>query len=334
MRFKRLVTTVDSHTEGEPSRVVIGGIPNIPGKTMAEKRDFVRRNLDYLRNALCDEPRGHTNMFTAILTAPVTEEAHFGTVMMYPGGYSDMCGHGAMGIATTAVETGIVEPREPVTEVVFDTPAGTVHARVNVEDGKAKSTTIQNIPSFLYKTALIKVPDLGEIPVDIAYGGYFYGIMEVKYLGLTAEVSSIQSSLSLIKQTIESINQQVKVKHPELDHVKAEVVLLLITDKPHNPKANTIAISTGPTGLIDRSPCGTGTCAKMATLYARGELGLRETYVTESVIGSLFYGELTKEVALGNFKAVVPEVTGRVFMTGIHNFVIDEDDPFKYGFKL
>ncbi|GAF84902.1 unnamed protein product, partial [marine sediment metagenome] len=223
MRFKRLITTVDSHTEGEPTRLVTGGIPNIPGKTMAEKRDFVSQNLFYLRGILTDEPRGHPNMFAAILTAPVTDEADFGTVMMYPGGYSDMCGHGAMGIATTAVEIGIVEPREPVTEVVFDTPAGTIHARVKVENGKAKSATIQNIPCFLYKTALIKAPDLGELPVDIAYGGYFYGIVEAKHLGITTEANSIQNSLSLVKQVIKSINQQATVKHPKLDYVRAEV---------------------------------------------------------------------------------------------------------------
>jgi len=334
VKFKRLLTTVDSHTEGEPTRLVTGGIPNIPGKTIAEKTEFFIKNLDYLRNALCDEPRGHANMFTAILTSPVTGEADFGVVTMYPGGYEGMCGHGAMGIATTVVEMGIVEPKEPVTEVVFDTLGGTIHARVNVENGKAKSVTIRNVPSFLYKTAVVKVPDLGEVPVDIAYGGNWYGIVEAKHLGIRTDVGSIQKSLSLISQVVESINQQVEIKHPELDYIRTEVKELLINDKPRNPKANVINISTGITGLIDRSACGTGTSAKMATLYVRGEVGLGETYVTESAIGSLFYGKLIKEVNVGGLQAAIPEVTGRVFITGIHNFVLDEDDPFKYGFKL
>ena len=334
MKFKRLLTTIDSHTEGEPTRLVIGGIPNIPGKTMAEKRDFMKQNLDYLRTALCDEPRGHPNMFASILTPPVTDKADFGVVMMYPGGYIDMCGHGSMGIAVTAIEMGIVEPKEPMTEVVFDTPAGTIHVKVNVEEGKAKSATIQNIPCFLYKTAMIRVPDLGELPVDIAYGGNFYGIVEAKHMGITADASSIQKSFSLVKQIVESINQQVEVKHPELDYIRAEVEEILIHDEPRNPKANIINVSAGISGLIDRSPCGTGTSATMATLYAKGELELEQTYVTESVTGSLFYGKLIKEVKVGGLKAVIPEVTGRVFITGMHNFVIDEDDPFKYGFKL
>jgi len=334
MRFKRLITTIDSHTEGEPVRMVTGGIPNILGKTMAEKRDFVKQNLDHLRTALCDEPRGHPNMFAAILTSPVTDGANFGVIMIDPEGYLDMCGHGSMGIATTAVEMGIVEVREPVTEVVFDAPAGTIRARVNIEDGKARSVTIQNVPCFLYETALIEVAGLGKIPVDITYAGNIRCMVEARHLGVKTDPQSIQKSLGLIRQVVESINQQVKFEHPELENLRTEATGLMINDEPCNPKANVKNISAVVSGLIDRSPCGTGTSAKMATLYAKGELGLGETYITESVIGTLFYGKLVREVKVGDLKAVIPEVTGRAFITGMHSFVIDEDDPFKYGFKL
>ncbi len=333
MKFQRLITTVDSHTEGEPVRLVIGGIPNIPGRTMAEKKDFVRQNLDHLRTALIYEPRGHPAMFVSMMTSPVTDEADFGVVMMYLGGYLDMCGHGIMGVATTAVEMGMVEPKEPVTEVVIDTPAGTIRTRVNIMGGKVKSVTIQNIPCFLYKTAMIEVPGLGKLPVDISFGGSFYGIVEAKHLGIRADISSIRKSSSLIAEIVKSINQQVEVKHPELDYIRGEV-LILIHDKSRNPEADILNVSTGITGLIDRSPCGTGTCATMAALHAKGELGIGETFVTESIIGSLFSGKLIKEINVGGIKAVIPEVTGRTFITGIHNFVIAEDDPFKYGFRL
>ena len=333
MRFKSLLTSVDSHSEGEPTRFVVSGVPTIRGRTMAEKRDYMKQNLDYLRTALVDEPRGHANMFASVLTPAVTDEADFGVVMMYPGGYIDMCGHGAMGIAVTAVEMGIVESKEPVTEVCFDTPAGTIHVRVDVEDGKARSATIRNIPCFLLKTVTVRVPDIGELPVDIAYGGNFYGIVEAKDMGIAATTIDSRTSYGLIRQIIESINQQVEVKHPGLEHIRAEVEEILIHDEPRDPRANIINVSTGITGLIDRSPCGTGTSASMAALYAKGELGLGETYVTESVIGSLFYGKLIEEAKVGELKAVVPEVKGRVFITGIHDFVIDEDDPFRHGFQ-
>ena len=333
MKFKRWLTTIDAHTEGEPVRLVTGGIPNIPGKTMSEKKDFVSQNLDHLRSALCDEPRGHEAMVVLIMTPPVTDDAAFGVLfMLSPKQYPDMCVHCSIGVATIAVEMGIVEPKEPVTEVVFDTPAGTIHARVNVENGNARSVTIENVPSFLYKTALIRVPGLGELPVDIAFGGNFFGIVEARDIGVKPRADDIARAEDLLIQITESINQQVESQHPELDFIRG-VHLLIINDKPRNPKANILNIECRGRRM-DRSPCGTGTSAKMATLWTKGELGLGETYVSESIIGSLFYGKLTKEVRVGNFKAVVPEITGRAFITGIHNFVINEDDPFKYGFRL
>ena len=335
MKFKRLITTVDAHTEGEPVRLITGGIPNIPGKTMQEKREFFSQNLDYLRSALVDEPRGHEAMFVLMMTPPVTSEADFGVIfMMSPKYYPDMCGHGSIGAATIAVEMGIVEAKEPVTEVVIDTPTGTIHTRVNVKDGKAKSVTIQNIPCFLYKSAVVNVPGLGELPVDISFGGDFYAIVEAKDLGIKSGANDIARAEDLFAQIKKSINQQVEIQHPEMDFVKG-VNVFIIHDKPHNPKANILNIAyVGPGKNMDRSPCGTGTSATMATLYAKGELGLGETYVTESVTGSLFQGKLIKEAKVGNFKAVVPEITGRAFIMGMHSFVMDEDDPFKYGFRL
>ena len=333
MKFERLMTTIDAHAEGMPIRLVTGGIPNIPGQTMAEKRDFVKQNLDHLRTFLVYEPRGHTNMFASILTTAVTDEAAFGVVFLSPWGYINMCGHGSMGIATIAVETGMVEAREPVTDILIDTPAGPVRVRVNVKNGKAKSTTLESVPSFLYGTELIKVPDIGELPVDIAYGGNNFAIVEAKDLGITTCVDDVLNSESLLTQIKESVNRQVKVQHPKIDDIKG-IEGVLISDSPANPKANVKNVALGPHGNIDRSPCGTGTCARLATQYFKGKLGLGETLATESIIGSIFYAKAVKEVSVGAIRAVVPEVTGSAFITGIHNFVMDEDDPFKYGFRL
>ena len=338
MRFKNLITAIDSHTEGQCTRMVIGGYPNIPGKTIAEKREYVRENLDHLRTALLHEPRGTVNSFGCIITPPVTDEAAFGVIWMQAGPqkefrYITMCGHGTIGIATTAVEMGIVEPKEPVTEIAIDTPAGLVRARVKVENGRAKSVTIQNVPSFFYKTAVVKVPDLGELRTNIAFRENNYAIKEATDLGITTTMTDIRKARELIGQVLESINEQEKIQHPEKAFIKG-VLSLLINDKPSHPEANVKNIYVDENGRVDRSPCGTGTCARMAARYGKGELGIGETFITESITGSVYYGKLIKEVNVGGFKAAVPEVTGWAFVTGISQFMIDEDDPLKYGFWL
>jgi proline racemase len=335
MQFERLVTAIDGHTGGGSWRLVTGGVPNSPGKTMADKRDFWKKNLDHLRRALSSEPR--LIEVVCVLTPPVTDGAAFGNLYMNKDLYSDMCGHGVIGVATAAVEMGMVEPVEPVTEITIDTPAGPVHAKVNVENGRAKSATIQGVPSFLYKTELIQVPDLGELPVDIAYGGNFFALVQAKSLGIRAQAGDILNSASLVKQVIKSINQQVEVKHPELDYIKKGLYLLLIVDTPTNPKAHSRNIAVWESGNfigIDMSPCGTGVFAKTASLYVKGGLRLGETFVSEGINGAFFYGKVLKETSIGSYKGVLPELTGNAYMTGIHNIVLDEADPFKYGFVL
>jgi proline racemase len=340
MGFKRLVSTIDAHVEGAPLRFVTGGILDIPGKTMAEKQDFMKQNLDYLRSALVNEPRGHKDMLSFVLTSPVTDEAAFGAIIINPLGYVTMCGHGSIGVSTIAVETGMVEVREPVTELVIDTVAGPIHARVNVAEGRGTSSTIRNVPSFLWKSALVKVPDLGELPVDIAYGGNFYAIVDNKHLSIELSFVGVKRSESLLEQILNSVNEQVEIYHPEIRNVPElkKVIAVIINDEPLNPKANmrNILISGSGTKVqhIDRSPCGTGTSAKMAALYAKGELSLEETFVSESMLGTLYCGKLVKEISVDNIKAVVPEITGSAFITGMHTFVMDEDDPFKAGFIL
>lgn len=339
MKLHRMLTTVDLHTEGEPVRVVTGGIPNIPGKTMSEKRDFAQQNFDHLRTALLNEPRGHDGMWACIMTPPVSDGAAFGFIPMSPGGYRDMCGHGAIGIATMAVKMGMVKAREPETEIMIDVPAGLIRVRVSVENGKVRGATLQNVPSFLYKSGTIKVPRLGEIAVDIAFGGNFFAIIEAKDLGVTSDAAGIKGlyTSGLFQEVIQSINKQVSIRHPEKDYIKG-LELILVSDKPANPEAkvrDTVKnIAVIGNNCIDRSPCGSGTSARVATHYAKGELRLRETLVTESIIGSHFYARPVKEVSVGGIKAIIPEVTGRAFVTGMHTFVIEEDDPFKYGFKV
>jgi proline racemase/trans-L-3-hydroxyproline dehydratase len=339
MRFHRMLTTVDFHTAGEPVRVVTSGIPHIPGKTMAEKRDFVQRNLDHLRTALLNEPRGHDSMWACIMTPPVSEGAAFGLIFMAGSGYHDMCGHGSIGAATMVVEAGMVVAREPETEVLIDVPAGLVRVRVKVEDGKARSATLQGVPSFLYWSGTIKIPRLGEVPVDIAYGGNFFAIIEARELGITTDAAGIRGvyTSGLYEETIQSINKQVPIQHPEREDIKG-LEMMLVSHQPakrgDNVKGTVRNIALLGDNFIDRSPCGSGTCASVATRYAKGELNLGETLVTESIIGSHFHARAIEEVRVGSFKAVIPELTGRAFVTGMHTFVMDEDDPFRYGFRV
>jgi proline racemase len=338
MKFKNLITVIDSHTEGQPTCMVVSGYPKIPGRTMMEKRDYVRENLDHLRTALVYEPRGVNNAFACLMTPPVSDEADFGIIWMQGGlnkehRYLTMCGHGTIGVATCAVETGIVESREPVTEIKIDTPAGLVSARVNVSGGKARSVTIQNVPSFYYKTARINVSGIGDISVDLAYGGNNYAIINAAELHMTPTMNEIRQSRELLTHVLDAVNTQSPVQHPEKPSIN-QVLAVLLNAKPVSPQATVKNVYVDENNRVDRSPCGTGSSARMAVCFGKGELKIGEQYITESITDTLYVGKLVKEVKVGSYRAAIPEITGRAFVTGINQFVIDEDDPFKYGFVL
>ncbi|MCF6096993.1 proline racemase [Thermovorax subterraneus] len=334
MRFGKLIIAVDSHTMGEPTRVVVGGIPHIPGKTMAEKKEYLEKNMDHIRTALMHEPRGHRDMFGSIITAPVNQEADFGIIFMDGGGYLNMCGHGSIGAVTVAIETGMVKAVTPVTHVKLDTPAGLVEARAEVEDNVVKSVTVRNVPAFLYEADVkIDVPELGQITADIAFGGSFFAIVDAKQLGIKIEPSNVDDLIKAGMAIKRAANKQIKVQHPEKEHIKT-IDLVEIYDDTENPNAHLKNVVIFGDGQADRSPCGTGTCAKMATLYAKGKLDLGQDFLYESIIGTVFKGRLIGATKVGPFDAVIPEITGNAYITGFNQFVIDPDDPVKYGFLL
>lgn len=334
MRFSRLIYAVDSHTMGEPTRVVIGGVPHIPGKTMAEKKEYLEKNMDHLRTALMHEPRGHRDMFGSIITSPVNPEADFGIIFMDGGGYLNMCGHGSIGAITVAIETGIVKSAEPITYIKLDTPAGLVQARAEVKNNMVKSVTVRNVPAFLYKAdAEIDVPDIGKVKTDIAFGGSFFAIVDAKQFNVRIVPENIDVLIRIGMAIRRAANKQIKVQHPENEHIKT-IELVEIYDETDNPKAHLRNVVIFGDGQADRSPCGTGTSAKMATLHAKGKLGLKEPFYYESIIGTIFKGELVEETNVGPYEAVIPEITGNAFITGFNQFVIDPEDPAKYGFLL
>jgi proline racemase len=335
MKLSRMLTAVDAHTAGMPMRVVLGGAPHIPGRSILEKVRYVRENLDDLRAFLVLEPRGHSGMFAAILTEPTTAGADAGVIFLNPGGYDTMCGHGTIAICTVLVEMGKVKVKEPETEIVLDTPAGTVRGRVAVRKGSAEEVTLRNVPSFLYKADVpVDVPGLGRCAVDVAYGGdLFYAILPAEAVGLEIKPERDSDIIHCGRKIWEALNDQVEAQHPELPALRG-FAGVIFSGPPTHPEATLKNACFGPPGFTDRSPCGTGTCAKMASLYARGELGLGEEFVHESFIGTVFHGRAIQEVRVGTYRAILPEITGNAYITGIQQFVLDPRDPFPAGFYV
>jgi len=319
---------------GEPTRVVVGGVPQIPGKTMPEKKKYLEDHLDYLRTAIMLEPRGHNDMFGSIVTTACNPEADFGIIFMDGGGYLNMCGHGSIGAATVAVETGIVPMKEPVTEVNMEARAGLIRAKVQVKNEKVQEVSIVNVPAFLYKAdQQIDLPGYGKITFDISFGGSFFAIVPAKQLNIKLIPENADKLKVLGIQIRDIINKEIKIQHPVLEHIKT-VDLVEFFDETDNPKANLRNVVVFGQGQVDRSPCGTGTSAKLATLHAKGKLKQGEKFVYESIASTLFTGEIVGTTKVGDYDAVIPQITGSAYITGFCQYVIDEDDPVKHGFRL
>ena len=333
MHSKRMFTAVDSHTEGMPTRVITGGVGVIPGATMNDKRLYFMENLDDIRLFLMNEPRGHAAMSGAILQAPTREDADWGVLFIEVSGCLPMCGHGAIGVATVLVETGMVEVLEPVTMIRLDTPAGLVIARVAVSDGHADSVTIENVPSYSERLDdTVVVPGYGTVPYSLAFGGNFYAMVDLDAVGLQFERGNQQEILAAGLAVMDAINATNPPRHPEidgLDHCHHVEFIAPGSTAQHSRHAMAIY-----PGWFDRSPCGTGTSARMAELWARGELALDQDFVNESFIGSRFTGRLVRETTVAGIPAVVPTITGRAWVTGIGQYLLDPADPFPTGFQF
>jgi len=333
MRSKRMFTAVDSHTEGMPTRVITGGVGTIPGATANEKRLYFMQHMDDIRLLLMNEPRGHAAMSGAILQPSTRDDADWGVVYIEVSGCLPMCGHGTIGLATVLVETGMVEVQEPVTTIRLDTPAGLVIARVQVSDGHADSVTIENVPSYVDRLdATIEVPGLGTVPYSLAFGGNFYAMVDLDAVGLPFDRDRQQDILAAGLAIMNAINEQDPPSHPEIDGVDhCHHVEFIAPGSDATLSRHAMAIYPG---WFDRSPCGTGTSARMAELWARGELALDTDFVNESFIGSRFVGRLIRETSVAGIPAVVPTITGRAWVTGIGQYLLDPSDPYPTGFQF
>ena len=333
MRARRVFHAVDSHTEGMPTRVIVGGVGVLPGATMAERRMHMIDEGDELRTLLMYEPRGHSAMSGAILQPPTRADADWGVVYIEVSGCLPMCGHGTIGVATVLVETGMVEVTEPVTTIRLDVPAGLVEVQVEVKDGRAKSVTIRNVASYVVGLdRVVDVPGIGEVAYDLAFGGNFYAIVPIERLGIAFERSEKQRMLDVSLAMMDAINANDPPVHP-LDPGIRECHHVYLVAPGSTAQHSRHAMAIHP-GWFDRSPCGTGTSARMAQLHARGELAMDTEFVNESFIGTRFVGRLVEETTVGPYPAVIPTVTGRAWITGTAQYILDPDDPFPAGFLL
>jgi proline racemase len=346
MRFSSMITAVDAHAGGEPGRVIVGGVLDVPGKTMFEKKVYLETHADGLRRRMVREPRGYPAANCNLILPATRPDADAGFVIMEQTEYPPMSGTNTICVVTVLIETGMVPVREPVTRLKLETPAGLVVVEAEVADGKVTRVTFENVPAFaVHLDAPVEVPTLGTVTVDVAYGGMFYVIADAARLGLRLSPDEARDIVRLGEMIKVATREQLPAVHPENPAISG-VTIAQLSGPPASAGAaarNAVVVSTGTldwnrpaswTGTLDRSPCGTGTCAKMATLRAKGKLALGQDFPHEGILGTIFTGRLIRETRVGPYPAVVPTLSGRAWISGFAQYVVDPDDPFPNGFTV
>ena len=349
--------TIDAHAAGEPLRLIVDGFPSPVGKTMLAKREWVRTHADHLRRALMLEPRGHADMYGAILTEPVMPGSHAGVLFMHNEGYSTMCGHGIVAVTTIALERQLLMPGGDGTTIVYDSPAGTIRARATLGagragqaraaggsgrsggsggpdgSGKVESVAFLNVPSFVLHGGLSVKLASRQIRADVAFGGAFYAIVDSEAVGLPLDVAHLPELRRVGMEIKHAIEAAQTIVHP-LDPGLTGIYGTIFTGPPSDESADLRNVTIFADAEVDRSPCGTGTAAVMAVVDAMGLLASDRPFVHESLIGTRFDGRLASRTEVGAYQAIVPEIEGSAWITGEHTFLVDEDDPLREGFRI
>jgi len=346
MRLDPVIKAVEVHAGGEPGRVVVGGVHDVPGATMLEKRNHLAQHGDRLRRLMLREPRGYPALCANVLLPPTAPEADAGYVIMEQAEYPAMSGSNTICVATTLINEGLVPVTEPLTELTLEAPAGLIRIRADVHDGRATAITFENVPAFAVQLDVpIEVPTLGSVMVDVAWGGMFYALTDARALGFAITPDEGRDLVRVGEMVKAAAREQIPVSHPETPEL-AGISIMEFTGPPSMPGAhgkNTVVVSSGTldwsrpssfTGVLDRSPCGTGTCARMAVMHARGELGIGHDFVHEGILGTTWTGRLLRETTVGGVPAVVPQLTGSAWITGRTDYVVDKADPFQDGFTV
>ena len=331
------ITTIEAHAAGEPLRIITGGLPDIPGDTILDRRRYMREQLDHVRQALMWEPRGHYDMYGCVLTPPVTPDADLGVIFLHNEGYSTMCGHGVIALVTTLIETGAFPAQGNETPVNLDTPAGLVRATAHLDaNRRVERVSFLNVPSFLFaRDVVIDVPGAGAITTDIAFGGAFYAVLPAERMGLKVvpeQASALVAAGEAIKR---AVNAQLTLSHP--DHPDLGFLYgTILTGPPEDPSHHSRNICVFANAEVDRSPTGTGVSARLAAHFIRGEIADGEIIAIESILGkaSVFTGRVVGTTQVGDHLAVIPEVSGTAFITGRSEFRIDPEDELGRGFLV
>jgi len=327
------ITTVESHTGGEPLRVVVDGFPGIPGDTILEKRRYVRENHDHLRRALMLEPRGHTNMYGALLTDPVTHDGDIGVLFTHNEGYSTMCGHGVIALGVVLPEIRAVDVTAECRTIEMDTPAGRVTAKPQIRDSEIERVAFENVPSYVERRGEeTVVPGYGSITYDVAFGGAYYAYCDASAFDISLEDTNERELVDIGRTAKAAIAEDISLSHP-VDDGLGFLYGVILSDDPEN-EGDLRNVCIFADGEIDRSPTGTGVSGHLAIQHANGQLEPGAEFVVESLIGSTFTGRIAERTTFYGHDAVVPVIEGNAYITGTSEFTIDPADPLKHGFVL
>ena len=337
LKESTVITTIDVHAAGEPLRIITGGLPEVKGSTILERRRYMLEHFDYIRQVLMWEPRGHYNMYGCVITEPVSPEADLGVLFMHNEGYSTMCGHGIIALVTALLETGAFPARGRQTPVNLDTPAGLVRATAYLDNnGHVERVSFLNIPSFLYaRDVVLELPNYGKVMVDVAFGGAFYAFIRAKQVGLKVTLENTTQLVTVAEAIKVAVNAAISIEHP-IEPDLSFVYGTILIDAPENPSHHSRNICVFANAEVDRSPTGTGVSARLALHHAKGEIVDDQQIVIESILGSAstFGGRVVGRTQVGPFKAILPEVSGTAYITGRHEFVIDSRDELGRGFLV
>lgn len=329
------IKTVEMHTGGEPLRIITSGIPLPEGLTLLEKRRHLRDTDDKYRRFLMFEPRGHRDMYGALIVPADNESADFGVIFMHNEGYSTMCGHGVIALGRFAVDHGLVKSVAPATSMIIQCPCGNVETTVQTDGEHSGSVTFSSVPAFAYKLdQFVNTLDYGPVEIDIAYGGAFYGILDASSIGLDVKASSIESITYAARHLSEAIRQQIDIKHPDEPDLGFLYGIIFTDGQNGSDNKPSVNICVFADGQIDRSPTGSGVTARLAACHAKKEAAVGTLYSFESITGTVFTGKVTAESEVAPYKAVVVEVGGRAHYSGSAEFTAEEDDMLAGGFLL
>jgi len=328
------ITTIEAHTAGEPLRVLTSGFPDLPGDTILAKRRFARENYDKLRTALMWEPRGHADMYGCIVTEPVTSDGDLGVLFIHNEGFSTMCGHGIIGLATVALNTGMIDMPGDRPVIKMDTPAGRVTAYAKRKGGIVTAVSFHNVPSFVYALdQVVEVPGIGAVHYDVAFGGAFYAFCRAEELGVSLTPADYRKLIDVGVRLKKAVMASLPLAHP-FEEDLGFLYGTIIVGEVHDPAHHSRNVCIFADGEVDRCPTGTGVSARAAIHYARGELALDQPFGVESILGTTFTGKVVDEVQFGPYQAVVPEVTGSAHICGRAEWLVDPADPLRDGFIL